>query len=77
MSPDFGRMQAVTQGALRSVPQASSRRTTASIVELRNQLEQNQQAMENRLMEQNQRMMAQMMGALGRIQPPVGSVCGS
>ena len=63
MSPDFGQMQAVAQGAIRSVSQASSRRTTASIVKLRNQMEQSQrmmaqnhQAVESR-MEQNQRAM--------------------
>ncbi len=86
MSPDFGRMRAMGQDAIRSVSQASSRRTTASIVELRNQLErnhqvtmqnqqaaeQNQRAVENKL-EQSQRMMEQMMNMLTRQQQGAGA----
>ena len=54
MSPDFGRMRAMGQDAIRSVSQASSRRTTASIARIEDRLERNQQAVER-----NQQMMEQ------------------
>ena len=59
MSPNFGRMQGMIPDdshVLRSVSQASSRRTTSSIA----RLEQNQMLTQEKL-EQNQRMMEQMM----------------